>query len=102
MDLTEGPPETRWLALGGTEHLVPPPFRVIPLFWITVTLTSYRMFAPLNAMVITVLCLCAVSVGRALFLVLEMDGPVQGLLGISPDPWQFASAHRNLQSGARD
>jgi hypothetical protein len=99
MDLTEGLLETRWLALGGTEHSVPLPFLVILLFWITITFTSYGMFAPRNAMVITVLFLCAVSVGSALFLVLEMDSPFTGLLRISPDPWQFAYTHLNLQSG---
>jgi len=96
MDLTEGLLETRWLELGGTEHSVPLPFLVILLFWITITFTSFGLFAPRNAMVITVLFLCAVSVGSALLLVLEMDSPFTGLLRISPDPLQFAYAHLNL------
>jgi hypothetical protein len=95
MDITEGLLQTRWLVLGGTEHSVPMPFLVILLFWITITFTSFGLFAPRNAMVTSVLFLCAVSVGSALFLVLEMDAPFTGLLRISPEPLQFAYAHLN-------
>ena len=68
---------------------------VILLFWITITFASYGLFAPRNTMVITVLFLCSVSVGSALFLVLEMDSPFTGMLRISPEPLQFAYAHLN-------
>jgi hypothetical protein len=60
---------------------------------ITITFTSYGLFAPRNPMVISVLFLCAVSVGSALFLVLEMDGPFTGVLRVSPDLLLSALAH---------
>lgn len=95
MDLAEGLLQTRWLALGGTEHSVPMPFLLILLFWIAIIFSSFGLFAPRNPMVIAVNFLCAVSVGSALFLILEMDSPFGGLLRVSPDPWQFAYAHLN-------
>lgn len=85
--------QTRWFVLGGTRHLVPMLFLVILLFWLTITFTSYGLFAPRNTMVISVLFLCAVSVGSALFLVLEMDGPFTGVLRVSPDLFLSALAH---------
>jgi hypothetical protein len=68
-------------------------FLVILLFWLTITSTSYGLFAPRNRMVISVLFLRAVSVGSALFLVLEMDGPFTGVLRVSPDLFLSALAH---------
>jgi hypothetical protein len=45
--------------------------------------------------VIAVLFVCALSVGSAVFLVLEMDGPFDGLLKASADPMRYAFAHLN-------
>jgi hypothetical protein len=35
------------------------------------------------------------SVGSAVFLILEMDGPFDGLLKVSADPLRYAVAHLN-------
>jgi len=43
--------------------------------------------------VIVVLFVCALSIGGALFLVLELDGPFDDLLRVSPDPLRFAFTH---------
>jgi hypothetical protein len=95
VDLAEGVLQARWLVLSGPEADVPMPFLVVLLFWLTVTFASFGMFAPRNGTVIAVLFLCALSIGSALFLVLEMDGPFDGLLRVSPDPLRFAYTHIN-------
>jgi len=38
---------------------------------------------------------CALSVGSAVFLVLEMDTPFDGVLKISAEPLRYAYAHLN-------
>jgi hypothetical protein len=95
VDLAEGLLQARWLAMADSEASVPLPFLVVLLFWLTVTFTSYGMFAPRNGTVILVLFVCALSIGSALFLVLELDGPFDGLLRVSPDPLRFAYTHIN-------
>jgi hypothetical protein len=55
--------------------------------------TSFGLFAPFNATVIGVLLVCALSVAGAIFLVLEMDRPFEGLIQISSAPLQNALAH---------
>ena len=42
-----------------------------------------------------VLFVCAVSVSSAIFLVMEMDGPFDGLIKVSPDPLRYAHSHIN-------
>ena len=65
------------------------------LFWLTITFTSFGLFAPRNVTVLAVLFFCALSVTSALFLVVEMDGPFDGLIKASADPLRYAHAHIN-------
>ena len=95
LDLMEALLQTRWLAIAGTGSSVPVPFLVILLFWLTITFTSFGLFAPRNITVVTVLVVCALSVASAVFLLLEMDGPFDGLLKVSADPLRYAHAHLN-------
>ena len=95
LDLTEALLQARWLVLAGTEISVPVPFLVILLFWLTIIFASFGLFAPRNATVIAVLFVCALSVGSAVFLVLELDAPFEGLLRVSADPLRYAHAHLN-------
>jgi len=95
LDLAEGMLRDRWLVVASTESSIPMPFLVILLFWLTITFVSFGLFAPRNATVLSVLFVCAVSVGSAVFLVLEMDGPFTGLLRVSADPLRYALEHIN-------
>ena len=94
LDMTEALLQARWL-VAATEPSVPVPFLVILLFWLTIIFASFGVFAPRNALVLTVLFVCALSVSLAVFLVLEMDAPFDGLLKVSADPLRYAYAHLN-------
>ena len=78
LDLAEALLQARWLVFAGGGTSVPLPFLVVLLFWLTITFTSFGLFAPRNATVLAVLFVCAVSVASAVFLILEMDGPFDG------------------------
>ena len=91
----EGMLETRWLASAYSEASVSGVFLVILIFWLTITFVSYGLVAARNSTVVTVLFLCAVSVGSAMFLILEMDEPFGGLVRVSADPLRYALAHLN-------
>jgi hypothetical protein len=49
--------------------------------------------APPNATVIAALFVCALSVSGAIFLILELDQPLEGLTRMSSAPLQSALAH---------
>ena len=80
----------RWVALGELGTSIPWPFLIVLVFWLTITFMSFGLQAPANATVLAVLLLCALSVAGAVFLTLEMDGPYDGLIQVSPDPVRFA------------
>ena len=94
-DLIEGVLQTRWLMASGGNTSVPLPFVSVLVFWLTITFASFGVFAPRNATVLAVLFVCAVSVSSALFLVLEMDGPFDGVIKASADPLRYAYTHIN-------
>ena len=75
------------------EHLgasIPVPFLAVLVFWLCIIFASFGLFAPRNATVITVLCVCALSVAGAIFLILELDRSFEGLLQVSSAPLRAA------------
>ena len=67
-------------------------FLVILTFWLVVLFASFGLFAPRNATVITALLISALSVSGAIFLILELDQPFEGLIQISSAPLRAAFA----------
>ena len=70
------------------------------IFWLSVTFASFGLYAPRNATVVAVLFVAAVSVAAAVFLILELDGPFDGLIKVSSGP--FDSSSRSSVADACD
>ena len=62
------------------------PLLIVVVFWLTINFVSFGLFAHPNATVATALFVCALSVAGAIFLILEMDQPFEGLIQISDAP----------------
>ncbi|MGO9606465.1 MAG: hypothetical protein ACLQAT_24260 [Candidatus Binataceae bacterium] len=54
---------------------------------------SIGLFAPHNTTVIGTLLVCALSVSGAIFMIIELDQPFEGLIRISSAPVKNALAH---------
>ena len=86
--------EGRWLLIEQLgQRTLPMPFFVLMVFWLTIIFTSFGLFSPRNATVITVLLICALSAAGSLFLIIELDTPYQGLIKVSSVPLRNALAH---------
>lgn len=94
-DLAEEILQVRWLVFAGVGSSVPGPFITILVFWLTITFASFGLFAPRNGTVVMALFVCAVSVGSAVFLILELDGPFDGFIRVSVEPLRYAHANMN-------
>jgi hypothetical protein len=81
--------KARWRVLqsGGN---IPRTFLVAVIFWLSATFASFGLYAPRNATVISVLGIAALSVAAAMFLIVELDGPFEGVIKVSGDPLRFA------------
>ena len=78
--------QSRLLIIEEQQEPVPPVFLVLLLFWLTLLFVSFGLFAPRNVTVFAVLLVCAVSVASAVFLILEMSHPLDGLIKVSSAP----------------
>lgn len=82
--------ESRWLLLASLRHAVALPFLVALVLWLGITFASFGLLAPRNGTVVGIIFLCAVSVSSAVFLILELDGPFDGVVRVSSQPLVFA------------
>jgi hypothetical protein len=82
--------ESRWLLIAQAQRSLPMTFVVVLLFWLTMLHISFGLLASRNATVITVLLISALSVSGAMFIILEMDHPLQGMIKVSSAPLRKA------------
>ena len=85
--------KTRWLMYEQETGSVSIPLLVVLVFWLTVIFISFGLFAPFNVTVVRSLFASALSVSGAIFLILEMYTPYEGLVQISNAPLRAALAH---------
>jgi 4-amino-4-deoxy-L-arabinose transferase-like glycosyltransferase len=83
----------RWLMLEQGSSSVSKPLLVMLVFWLAIVFASFGLFAPRNTTVIATLFLCALSVSGAVFLIITMYTPFQGLMRISSAPLRNALMH---------
>jgi hypothetical protein len=93
MSLANGLSQTRWLMYEQNAGSVPFPMLVILVLWLTIIFVSFGLFAPRNATVVASLFVSALSVSCAIFLILEMYKPFEGLIQISGAPLYAALSH---------
>ena len=84
---------TRSLLLEQTGGSIPQPFLVVLVFWLVIIFVGFGLFAPVNPTVISVLLVCALSAAGAIFLIVELDRPLEGLIRITDAPLRNALAH---------
>lgn len=88
-DLTQA----RWLLLEEAQTELPRSLLLILVFWLALLFVSFGLFAPPNATAFTVLGVGACAISAAIFLVLELNRPLDGMIKISSAPLLNALAH---------
>ena len=83
----------RWLMYAQQATSVSMPLLSVLVLWLTLIFISFGLFAPFNATVVASLFVSALSVSGAVFLILEMYSPYDGLIQISSAPLRAALAH---------
>ena len=78
--------QARWLVIEQAQNTLPAEFLAMLIFWLTVLFVILGLLAPRNATIWCCLFVCAVSMAGAIFLILEMNRPLEGAMQISPAP----------------
>ena len=85
--------QTRWLLFEQSGSSISIPFLMAMVFWLSIIFASFGLFAPKNMTVVISLLLAAISVSGAIFLILELDRPFEGIIQISSAPLRSALMH---------
>src|SRR5262245_53089707 len=85
--------EMRWMIIEEGHSQLPITLIIVLVFWLTLTFISFGLFAPRNPTVVVVLFLSACSMAGAIFLVLEMSQPLDGVIKLPSGPIHNALRH---------
>jgi len=85
--------QMRWLLYEQEESSVSLPMLIVVISWLAIIFVSLGLFAPPNYTVIVALMLAVFSVSGAIFLILELDQPFDGMIQISSAPMRNALQH---------
>ncbi|MBP2647776.1 MAG: hypothetical protein H6Q77_1400 [Gemmatimonadetes bacterium] len=85
--------QMRWLLYEQAETSVSRAMLLVVILWLGILFLSIGLFAPPNVTVVVALMLSAVSVSGAIYLILELDMPYGGMIGISSQPMRLALSH---------
>ena len=85
--------QMRWLLFEQTETSISIAMLIVLISWLAIIFMSAGLFAPPNATAILALMLSALSVAGAIFLILELDMPFDGVIQISQKPMYNALIH---------
>jgi hypothetical protein len=84
--------QIRASALARESSSIPIPFLVVLVFWLTALFAGFGLFASRNPVAAAALCVCVLIVSTAIFLILDMDQPLTGLMKLSDEPLRNALA----------
>jgi len=87
--------QTRWLLMEQEKSLLPLPLLLILIFWLTLLFASFGLFSPFNVTALAVLFLGACTFAAAIFLVVELDHPLEGFIKASDIPLRNALQQLN-------
>ena len=84
----------RWRVIEDARSTITLPFYLVLVFWLVVIFGCFGFMTPHhNSFVLGIIALAATSVSSAMYVILEMDTPLGGLIAISSAPLHDALAH---------
>jgi len=78
--------QSRWLLVEQLRTGLPPTLFIVLVSWLTMLFIGLGLFAPRNKTVFIVLFFCNLSFSAALFMINEMNHPLDGIMKISSAP----------------
>jgi hypothetical protein len=76
----------RWLTLLQANGSIPFALLVVLVAWLSIIFGTFGLFAQRNGTIIAALLMCALSTSGAIFLIEELNRPLDGLIGVSVAP----------------
>jgi hypothetical protein len=82
--------QARWILFAQKGSSIPTPFLVVMVGWLALLFASFSLSAPPKPLTVITLLICAVAVSSAIFLILELDRPFDGMIQVPSAPLRAA------------
>ena len=89
--------QSRWMLVEQSQNDLPTAFLVVMIFWLIVLFAALGLLAPPNLTVLCGLFVCALSMASAIFLILELNRPLEGAIKVSSPATQGADVYREVE-----
>ena len=83
----------RWLIFTQSRSSLSLTLLAVVICWLALLFFSFGLFAPFNPTATAALMVSAISVSGAIFLILELNQPLDGLIHISSNAMEIALSH---------
>jgi hypothetical protein len=93
LELSNEVAKMRLLTITQAEGSIPVVFLIVLVFWLAIMFAGFGLVTAKNPTVIVTLFLCALSLAGAIFMIEELNRPLEGLMKISGAPIRYALAH---------
>ena len=93
LELSDEVAKTRLLAITQAEGSIPKGLLLVLVLWLAIMFAGFGLVTPKNPTVIVTLFLCALSLAGAVFMIEELNRPLEGFMKISSAPMRYALAH---------
>ena len=97
--------QQRWRLVASAHSTISWPLLVILMFWLLIIFSIFGLSWPPNALVYTVIILCALSVASSLYLILDFDAAQNGNIRVPRESLRTALSHMDrplmLQPGVQ-
>jgi hypothetical protein len=91
--------QDRWTLVGAAQPTLSWPFLSVMTGWLLLVFAVFGLSAPGNRVVYVVLALAALSLSVAVWLIVELDSPLTGVIQSSSAPLREALLHMDLPGG---
>lgn len=85
--------DARWKIIEEAHSSISQPFFTTLTFWLGVIFLSFGLIAPRNALALVTICLGAVSIASAVYVIVDLDTPFTGPIVVSSQPMRDALGH---------
>lgn len=88
--------DERWELISEAHSTISPPLVIVMLFWLSIVFISFGLLAPPNMVSVAFVMIVGLSIGGAIFVILELQGPLDGWIKVSSEPLRHALRHLDL------
>jgi hypothetical protein len=83
----------RWQLIEEVGNRRPTPFYLVLTFWLAIVFVSFGLISGPNAISLGAIVLCALAIASVVFVITELNAPLDGSFAISSEPMRRAFAH---------